>query len=125
MNCTIEGDVYDPYSYGYTVMFSSECISAAVFAILFFQFCYAGYKIARQPSVFIVSVWLMFFLSIILFLGYWALKIYWLTEDPCNFFSNQSNMDFAIYDAAEIMSILGLLTFAYHYHITTKAVKEI
>jgi len=73
-----------PKGGGYTVFFWSVCINTGVFTILLLQFCYAGYQIAKNPRFFIASIWLFFFVSIILFLGYYADYTYNLTESFCN-----------------------------------------
>ena len=45
---------------------ASKYIKIGVFTMLFLQYCYAGYKIAANPMLFIASIWLLFSLSIIL-----------------------------------------------------------
>ena len=108
------------------VLLSSFYIKVSVFTILLLQFSYAGYKIARNPMLFIFSIWLLFYLSIILFLVFWGGLTYKITMNFCT----QVNIEFKwhwylIENAAELMGILGLWTFAYHYYSTTLSVKEI
>jgi hypothetical protein len=108
---------------GYTVFFWSVCINTGVFTMLLLQFCYAGYKIARNPRFFIASIWLFFFVSIILFLGYYADYTYNLTESFCKKRDIEWFPPHWVLNAGELMGILGLWTFAYHYFSTTAAVK--
>jgi hypothetical protein len=65
------------------VLLSSFYIKVAVFSILLLQFSYAGYKIAKNPMLFIFSIWLLFSLSIILFLVFWVGLTYEITVDFC------------------------------------------
>ena len=107
------------------ILVASKYVRLAVYSMLFLLYCYAGCKIAVNFRLFIVSIWLLFMLSIVLHLVYSGGDTYAWDMNLCQ----QADIEWLwpdlVENAAELVGILGLWTFAYHYFCTTLAVREI